>query len=97
MRLYAKNRRAIFGHWLSPLCLLHQQHSGASNDLLLQPDCGLDSTLSERNNILEYREIIESYWRTIYKIEGNQVVMYALLDSRRNVEEILIKRLSAKP
>jgi toxin ParE1/3/4 len=97
MRPHAKNRRAIFGHWLSPLCLFHQQHSGASNDLSQQPNCGLDSTLLERNNILEYREIIESYWRTIYKIEGNQVVMYALIDGRRNVEEILIKRLSAKP
>lgn len=50
----------------------------------------------EKNNIIEYREIIESYWRIIYRIEGNQVILYALIDGRRNVEEILIKRLRAK-
>jgi len=50
----------------------------------------------EKNNILEYREIIESYWRIIYRIERNQVVIYTLIDGRRNVEEILIKRLRAK-
>jgi len=40
--------RAIFGlgHWLSPLCLFQQQHSGASNDLFQLTNCELYFTLS---------------------------------------------------
>lgn len=50
----------------------------------------------ERNNIIEYREIIEAYWRVIYRIESSNVVIYSLIDSRRNVEDILLKRMKAR-
>lgn len=39
-----------------------------------------------------YRELIENPWRIIYKFEDNKVFVLAVLDGRRNVEDILIDR-----
>ncbi len=43
--------------------------------------------------ILQYRELIYSPWRIIYRISGNKVYVLSILDSRRNIEDILLKRL----
>ena len=43
--------------------------------------------------INNYREIIIKTWRIIYRIEENKVYILAVLDSRRNIEDILLKRL----
>jgi toxin ParE1/3/4 len=42
--------------------------------------------------ILSYRELINPPWRIIYKIEGNKVWVLAVIDGRRNVEDILLDR-----
>jgi toxin ParE1/3/4 len=44
-------------------------------------------------NIKEYRELIETPWRIIYKIENNDVNIITILDGRRNVQDILTKKL----
>ena len=43
--------------------------------------------------IRNYREIIVKVWRIIYRIDGNSVYILAVLDSKRNVEDILLNRL----
>ncbi len=43
--------------------------------------------------ILQYRELIHSPWRIIYRISKNTVYVLSVLDSRRNIEDILLKRL----
>ncbi len=40
-----------------------------------------------------YRETMVAPWRVIYKIEGNKVFIVSVIDSRRNVEDILLARL----
>lgn len=45
------------------------------------------------HNILKYRESIVSLWRIIYKIEANKVYVLAVIDGRRNVEDILLERI----
>ena len=59
-------------------------------------------TLPERNRIvpelqdqgiLQYREMIIPPWRLIYRIAERKVYVLSLIDSRRNVEDILLKRL----
>lgn len=40
-----------------------------------------------------YREIIRQPWRIIYKVEGGRVWVLAAIDSRRNVEDLLLDRL----
>ena len=43
--------------------------------------------------ILQYRELIISPWRILYRISENNVLVLSVLDSRRNIEDILLKRL----
>lgn len=43
--------------------------------------------------IASYRELIISPWRLIYQISGREVFVVAVIDSRRNVEDILLDRL----
>ncbi len=40
-----------------------------------------------------YREILSPQWRIIYRISGYDVFVMAVIDSRRNVEDILLERL----
>jgi addiction module RelE/StbE family toxin len=46
-----------------------------------------------KNNIKDYRQLIESPWRIIYKIDNNIVNVLLIIDSRRNVQDILVERL----
>ena len=43
--------------------------------------------------IAKYHELIVAPWRIIYKIEKKQVMVFSVLDARRNVEDILLRRL----
>ena len=45
-------------------------------------------------SILIYRELVLPPWRIIYRISENLVYVLSVLDSRRNVEDILLKRLA---
>jgi len=45
-------------------------------------------------SILIYREIVTSPWRIIYRISDMNVYVLSVLDARRNVEDILLKRLA---
>jgi len=44
-------------------------------------------------NIKDYRQIIESPWKIVYKIDDNIVNILTVIDSRRNLQDILIKKL----
>jgi hypothetical protein len=52
-----------------------------------------------KNNIKDYRQLTESPWRIIYRIDGDIVNVLMIIDSRRNVQDILMERLlsSASP
>ncbi len=45
-------------------------------------------------SILIYRELVVPPWRIIYRISDNIVYVLSVLDSGRNVEDILLKRLA---
>jgi len=47
-----------------------------------------------QHGIIQYRELILSPWRTIYRIDGNTVYVTSVVDSRRNLEDLLLERLS---
>lgn len=46
--------------------------------------------------ILKYREIIHEKYRIIFKIENTKVYVLLVVDSRRNLEDILFQRLIDK-
>jgi len=43
--------------------------------------------------ILKYRELIFKRWRIIYKIENEKVYILIVVDSGRDIEDILFQRL----
>jgi plasmid stabilization system protein ParE len=44
--------------------------------------------------ILQYRELVISPWRILYRISEMNVFVLAVLDSRRNIEDVLLERLT---
>ena len=40
-----------------------------------------------------YRELVSSPWRIIYRITGKRVKVLAVLDGRRDLEDLLLERL----
>ncbi len=46
--------------------------------------------------IVQYRELIISPWRLIYRIFEQKVYVLSVIDSRQNVEDILLKRFINK-
>lgn len=44
--------------------------------------------------ISQYRELISAPWRIIYRIENRQVLVMAVLDSRRDLQTVLLGRLA---
>ena len=43
--------------------------------------------------IFLYRELIFAPWRIVYRISDKKVYVLSVIDSRQNVEDILLKRL----
>ncbi len=48
----------------------------------------------QEQGITQYHELITGPWRIIYRISKKQVYVLAVLDSRRSVEDILLRRLT---
>ena len=46
-----------------------------------------------RLQLREYRELVVAPYRLVYRIAGRQVLVLGVLDSRRNLEDILLERL----
>lgn len=44
-------------------------------------------------NISIFREMFEDPWRIFYRIEARRVYILAVFDGRRDLEEVIIKRL----
>ena len=40
-----------------------------------------------------YRELIINPWRIIYRISGKNIYILSVLDSRQNIEDVLLRRL----
>ncbi len=45
------------------------------------------------HGILQYRELIIPPWRIIYRISEKKVYVLSVLDSRQNIEDVLLHRL----
>ena len=49
-----------------------------------------------QQGILQYRELLVLPWRIIYRISDSNVYVLSVIDSRQNVEDILLHRLVRK-
>lgn len=50
----------------------------------------------KEQGISQYRELIIAPWRIIYRISDSSVYVLSVIDSRQNVEDILLHRLVRK-
>lgn len=64
-----------------------------TEDLVLLPDRGRVVPELFSQGISLYREIIIAPWRVVYRIAEKTVFILAVIDSRRNVEDVLLEHL----
>lgn len=74
------------------LITLKNIKQGASN-LYTLPARGRIVPELQAQGISQYRELIIPPWRLVYRISERQIYVLAVLDARRNVEDILLSRL----
>ena len=48
----------------------------------------------EKQGIVQFRELIQSYYRIVYEISDNKIIVHTIIDGRRNFEETIISKLS---
>ena len=58
------------------------------------PKSGMVVSELEKQGILRYRELIQEYYRILYEISDNKVIVHTIIDGRRNFEDIIISKLS---
>jgi len=62
-------------------------------ELEIFPERGKVVPELEKQGITKYRQIIEGNYRIIYSIKNTQVNILMIVDSRRNLEELLFMKL----
>ena len=67
-----------------------------ASELYTLPERGRIVPELQEQGILQYRELIIPPWRLIYRIAGRKIYVLSVIDSRQNVEDILLKRLTHK-
>ena len=77
------------------LSILKKIKQKASN-LYSLPERGRIVPELQSQGILQYREIIIPPWRLMYRITEREIYVLTVIDSRRNVEDILLARLAGK-
>ena len=70
-----------------------QKIKETASQLHHSPERGRIAPELQDQGILQYRELIVPPWRIMYRTVGKNVFVLSVLDSRRNVEDILLGRL----
>jgi len=60
--------------------------------LPMHPESGRVIPELERQNITKYREVIVSPWRVFYTDTDDTLLLLAVIDGRRNIEDVLLRR-----
>lgn len=66
-----------------------------AENLFFSPERGRIVPEFKAHGILQYRELVAAPWRLIYRIADNAVYIFAVLDSRQNIEDVLLRRLTS--
>jgi len=65
----------------------------ATSGLFHHPTRGRIISELKEQGILQYRELIIPPWRVMYRVSKPMVFVVSVIDSRRNLEDILLERL----
>jgi plasmid stabilization system protein ParE len=83
----------IAGHSPSRAYEVFKEIKAKASTLHSFPDRGRIVPELQDQGITQYRELIVAPWRIIYRVSEEAVYVLSVLDSRQNVEDILLKRL----
>ena len=75
------------------LMILHRLEAKAAL-LVTLPNRGRIVPELLHTGISQYRELISAPWRIIYRVESQRVLVMAVLDSRRDLQTVLLGRLA---
>jgi addiction module RelE/StbE family toxin len=75
------------------LAILHKLETKAAL-LVTLPNRGRIVPELLHTGISQYREFISPPWRIIYRVESQRVMVMAVLDSRRDLQVLLLNRLA---
>ena len=64
-----------------------------ATNLYTLPERGRIVPELQDQGVLQYRELVIPPWRLLYRIGERKVFVLSVIDSRQNVEDILLKRL----
>ena len=64
-----------------------------AESLATNPDRGAQPKELRSIGIREYRQVFFKPYRLIYRVTGNQVVVYLIADGRRDMQTLLSRRL----
>lgn len=73
--------------------ILHKLESKAAL-LLTLPNRGRIVPELLHTGISQYREMVSTPWRIIYRVESRRVLIMSVLDSRRDLQTVLLNRLA---
>ena len=72
--------------------ILQKLHHEAEK-LTIFPERGRIVPEFERQNLFIFRELVVSPWRIIYSFSEESVHLLAVIDSRQNFEDILLRKI----
>jgi toxin ParE1/3/4 len=64
-----------------------------ASSLYTLPERGRIVPELQDQGIFQYRELVLPPWRLIYRVAERKVFVLSVIDSRRNVEDVLLKRM----
>lgn len=73
------------------LKILKKIKNKASSLYTMPERCRIVPELKDQG-IMQYRELIIAPWRIMFRITGMKVFILSVLDSRRNIEDLLLNR-----
>ena len=65
---------------------------GSAQTLTTVPDRGRVVPELRQVGVRQYRELIVSPWRLVYRVAGTTVYVMGVFDGRRNMEDLLLER-----
>lgn len=72
---------------------IYNKIKSKADSLVLFPNKGRVVPEFSGFHINLYREVIEFPWRIIYRIQESNVIVLAIIDGRRDVEDVLFERI----
>lgn len=75
------------------LAILHKLETKAAL-LITLPNRGRIVPELLDTGMLQYRELVSTPWRIVYRVENRQVLIMAVLDSQRDLQTVLLSRLA---